>query len=80
LIRSMTGFGRAAFEVDGVPHEVEIRTVNHRHLDVRARLPRSLVERETQIKSRIQETLKRGKVDAAIAIASGASSSMPRES
>ena len=74
MIRSMTGFGRAAFEVDGVPHEVEIRTVNHRHLDVRARLPRSLVERETQIKSRIQETLKRGKVDAAIAIASGVTS------
>ena len=53
MIRSMTGFGRAAFEVDGVPYEVEIRTVNHRHLDVRARLPRSLAESEMQIKSRV---------------------------
>ncbi len=74
MIRSMTGFGRAAFEVDGVPYEVEIRTVNHRHLDVRARLPRSLAESEMQIKSRVQETLKRGKVDAMVAMAAGVTS------
>ncbi len=71
MIRSMTGFGRASFEADGVPFEVEIRTVNHRHLDVRTRLPRSLAEREVEIKSRVQEKLKRGKVDAAVAVAAG---------
>ncbi len=71
MIRSMTGFGRASFEADGVPFEVEIRTVNHRHLDVRMRLPWSLAEREVEIKSRVQEKLKRGKVDAAVAVAAG---------
>ena len=72
MIRSMTGFGRGLFEVDGVPFEVEIRTVNQRHLDVRTRLPRSLVDREAEIKSRVQAKLKRGKVDANVAVAAGA--------
>lgn len=72
MIRSMTGFGRAAIEVGGVPFEVEIRTVNHRHLDVRARLPRSLAARESEFKARIQEKLKRGKVDVSVAVAAGA--------
>ena len=71
MIRSMTGFGRGLFEVDGVPFEVEIRTVNHRHLDVRTRLPRALADRESDIKSRVQEWLKRGKVDLNVAIAAG---------
>ena len=72
MIRSMTGFGRASFELGGVPFEVEIRTVNHRHLDIRARLPRSLGELEADLKAQIQEKLKRGKVDASVAVATGA--------
>ena len=39
MIRSMTGFGRASFRVGGVAFEVEVRSVNHRHLDLRVRLP-----------------------------------------
>ena len=42
MIRSMTGFGRARFEVEGSAFEVEVRSVNHRYLDLRVRLPRSL--------------------------------------
>lgn len=72
MIRSMTGFGRASFELGGVSFEVEIRTVNHRHLDIRARLPRSLGEHEADLKAQIQEKLKRGKVDASVAVATGA--------
>jgi uncharacterized protein (TIGR00255 family) len=70
----MTGFGRAAFELDGVPFEVEIRTVNHRHLDVRIRLPRILAESESGLKARVQAKLKRGKVDVSIQTATGAAS------
>lgn len=72
MIRSMTGFGRASFEVEGVPFDVEIRTVNHRHLDIRARLPRSLAEQEADVKARVREKLNRGKVDVSVAIVSGA--------
>jgi uncharacterized protein (TIGR00255 family) len=67
----MTGFGRARFELDGTSFDVEIRSVNHRHLDVRLRLPRSLAETESQLKTLVQERLQRGKVDASVALASG---------
>lgn len=68
----MTGFGQASFELGGVSFEVEIRTVNHRHLDIRARLPRSLGEHEAALKAQVQQKLKRGKVDASVAVATGA--------
>lgn len=72
MIRSMTGFGRAAFEVDGVEFEVEIRSVNHRHLDVRVRLPRQLADQESPVRARVQARLQRGKVDVNVATPSGA--------
>jgi uncharacterized protein (TIGR00255 family) len=71
----MTGFGRELFEVDGALFEVEIRTVNHRHLDVRARLPRSLSECESDLKARVQAKFKRGKVDATVALSTGSAAS-----
>ena len=40
VIRSMTGFGRAASRSTARRFEVEVRSVNHRHLDARIRLPR----------------------------------------
>lgn len=75
MIRSMTGFGRVGFEVDGVPFEVEIRTVNQRHLDVRVRLPRSLGAHEADLKARVQTRLRRGKVDATVGTAGGSTPS-----
>ena len=71
MIRSMTGFGRGSFEVDGVGFEVEIRAVNHRHLDTRVRLPRQLSEYEAAVRGQISGRLGRGKVDCAIAPSSG---------
>ncbi len=72
MIRSMTGFGRAAFELDGMPFEVEIRSVNHRNLDVRARLPRALSACEPDLKARAQARLSRGRIDASVVAAGGA--------
>ena len=69
MIHSMTGFGRARFEVEGRAFEIEIRTVNHRHVDIRVRLPRFLAEGEPKVKSIIQKGLGRGKVDVTIASA-----------
>ena len=42
----MTGYGRADFEVGGLGFEIEVRSVNHRYLDARVKLPRMLAERE----------------------------------
>ena len=63
MIYSMTGFGRARREVDGLGLEIEVRSVNHRHLDLRVRLPRILADQESVIKKGIQSGLSRGKVD-----------------
>ncbi len=54
MIRSMTGFGRASFEVEQVAFGVEVRTLNHRHLDLNVRLPRALSDRELGIKKGLQ--------------------------
>lgn len=66
MIQSMTGFGRAAREQDGFSIEVEARSVNHRHLDLRVRLPRSLADLESPMKARAQGSLSRGKVDVTV--------------
>ena len=72
MIRSMTGYGHAAFEVQGVGFEVEMRSVNHRHLDARVRLPRGLAAFEGEVRTWIAQRVARGKVDASVrAIAAG---------
>jgi uncharacterized protein (TIGR00255 family) len=62
----MTGFGRARREIEGLGLEVEVRSVNHRHLDLRVRLPRVLADQEAPIKKCIQGELSRGKVDVTV--------------
>jgi uncharacterized protein (TIGR00255 family) len=67
----MTGFGRCGFEVEHVAFGVEVRTLNHRHLDLSVRLPRSLSDRELGIKKRLQERFGRGKVEISLSLESG---------
>jgi uncharacterized protein (TIGR00255 family) len=76
-LRSMTGFGKASFEVEGIGFDVEARSVNHRHLDARVRLPRLLGDCEAEAKARIRERLQRGKVDCNVSV-SGAGSEVSR--
>lgn len=77
MIHSMTGFGRAKGEAAGVTIEVEARSVNHRHLDLRIRLPQSLSERESSLRQHVQSALSRGKVDVVVSlVAEGAGSTL----
>ncbi|MDP6981166.1 MAG: YicC/YloC family endoribonuclease [Myxococcota bacterium] len=71
-LRSMTGFGNAAFELGGVAFEVEVRTVNHRHLDLRLKLPRQFSQAETAVRACVPQYIGRGKVDLTVNLASGA--------
>lgn len=71
MIRSMTGFGKAALQVEGAAFDIEIRSVNHRHLDVRARLPRALASVEFGLKALVAARLERGKVDVTVTPAGG---------
>jgi len=71
VIRSMTGFGRAGFEVAGVPFDVEVRCLNSRHLDVFVRSPRVVAHLESELRRRVQGAFTRGKVDLSVSIAGG---------
>ena len=63
MIKSMTGYGRANQEIDFRKYQVEIKSVNHRYLDISVRLPRELNYMEDYIKKAISAKIKRGKID-----------------
>ncbi|WP_040211627.1 YicC/YloC family endoribonuclease [Clostridium polynesiense] len=65
MINSMTGFGRASTDNDSSNKifMVEIRSVNHRFLDLNVKMPKSLFSLEDKIRKLISENISRGKVD-----------------
>ena len=63
LVKSMTGYGRGEAVVHGRSITVELRSVNNRYLDCNVRIPRLYLFAEESIKSRVQNTISRGKVD-----------------
>ena len=62
MVKSMTGYGRAEETIRGCTITVELRSVNNRYLDCNIRLPRLYLFAEDGIKSRVQNTISRGKV------------------
>jgi uncharacterized protein (TIGR00255 family) len=66
VIHSMTGFGRAEVVGEECAVTVEARSVNHRHLDLAMRLPRSLANLEMEARRVAQARLGRGRVDIGI--------------
>jgi uncharacterized protein (TIGR00255 family) len=62
-LKSMTGFGHARVARSGVAIEVEIKTVNHRFLDVSTKLPRVFSSFEGEVRGLIQTYLQRGRVE-----------------
>lgn len=66
MMRSMTGFARAEAENEAYAAAIEIRSVNHRYLDVRVRVPSGVVSLETQIRDRVVSQVGRGKVDVSV--------------
>jgi uncharacterized protein (TIGR00255 family) len=63
MIKSMTGYGKGRAVVEGMSLTVEIKSVNHRYSDLNMKSPRSLFPMENEIKKRVGERLKRGKID-----------------
>ena len=60
---SMTGYGRATCETDGRQLTIELKSVNHRFLDLSFRMPRNLMFLEDDVRKAIAEKLARGHVD-----------------
>ncbi|KAB2923719.1 MAG: YicC family protein [Bacteroidetes bacterium] len=62
MIESMTGYGKGEVTEQGLTFTVELRSVNNRFLEVSSRLPRSLQQRENEIRDIIRAKIARGKV------------------
>ncbi len=63
MIKSMTGFGRCEAAENDRKFTVEIKSVNHRYLDVSIKLPKALNFFESSIRSELKNYISRGKVD-----------------
>ena len=59
----MTGYGKSNMSKNLREYQVEIKSVNHRYLDVSVKMPRSLSYLEEEIKKAVSSKLTRGKVD-----------------
>ena len=64
----MTGFGRAAQEMNSMNISVEIKSVNHRYFEFFSRVPRSYGFIEEKLKSYVQSRVSRGKVECYVMI------------
>lgn len=63
MIKSMTGFGRAELLDEEKKITVEMKSVNHRYLDINMRMPKKLSFFEAAIRTLLKEYVQRGKVD-----------------
>ena len=67
----MTGYGRAEETFQGCKITVELRSVNNRYLDCSVRIPRLYLFAEDGVKTRVQKTISRGKVDVFVTVDNG---------
>lgn len=63
MIKSMTGFGRGEYVGEKRKITVEMKSVNHRYLDVNIKMPKKFNFFESTIRSLLKEYMERGKVD-----------------
>lgn len=63
MIKSMTGFGRCEVQEAERKITVEMKSVNHRYLDVSIKMPKKLNFFEAAIRSELKKYIQRGKVD-----------------
>ena len=63
MIRSMTGYGKQNLSIEGREYQIEIKSVNHRYLDINVKIPKAISYLEETIKKEISNKIKRGKID-----------------
>lgn len=68
MLRSMTGFGAAQAEVEGVAYAVEIRSVNNRYFKTSIRLPEIWSQAETEIEKTLRDKIHRGSINVKISM------------
>ena len=68
LIASMTGYGRAEARGSRLAVVVEARSLNHRFLEIGAKLPRALSAHEPGVRQLVQARLSRGRLDVSVGV------------
>ncbi|MBO0929931.1 YicC/YloC family endoribonuclease [Fibrella aquatilis] len=63
MLTSMTGFGTATVEANGLSATAEVKTLNSKFLDIFCRLPRGFSDREIEVRNLLTQRLERGKVE-----------------
>ena len=63
MIKSMTGYGKQSMEQNLREYQVEMKSVNHRYLDISVKMPKALSYLEDVVKKIISSNIKRGKID-----------------
>lgn len=66
MIKSMTGYGRALSILSNKTIVVEIKSVNHRNIEIFLRIPNILSSLEPEIKKKIGEQLSRGRIEVSL--------------
>jgi uncharacterized protein (TIGR00255 family) len=62
-MKSMTGYGEASQNIRGTKVTIQIRSLNHRHLDLQLRVPREYLAFEEEIRKTLRQRISRGRVD-----------------
>lgn len=62
-MKSMTGYGEASGQLAGTKVSVQVRTLNHRHLDLQLRLPKEYLSFEEEIRKAIRQRITRGRIE-----------------
>ncbi len=62
-MKSMTGYGEGSQNIKNGKVTVQIRSVNHRHLDLQVRAPREFLSFEEDIRKLVREKIARGRID-----------------
>jgi uncharacterized protein (TIGR00255 family) len=68
MLQSMTGFGKASYELDDKVVSFEIKSLNSKQLDIYLKLPGTYREKEIEIRNEISKRLKRGKIEVALIV------------
>lgn len=77
MIKSMTGFGIAGHEDEQVSIQAEVKTLNSKFLDFSFRSPRQFSEKETEVRTLVQQVLERGKVSLSLEVVKKSDGELP---
>lgn len=76
MLNSMTGYGEATDELDGVSYVIEIKTVNNRYLKTIVKLPEGVTFLEEDVDKELRKRLSRGTVNYVLRLKGASASSL----